>query len=85
MKRKILIWFVIFLIVFGLALYVDYTAIRASSKTTGTLNSFESFIVPRFGLDIKGGARFVLEAVDSGDTKVTQEAMQTAVSVIQKG
>lgn len=84
MKRKILIWFVIFLIVFGLALYIDYTAIRASSKTTGTLNSFESFIVPRFGLDIRGGARFVLEAVDSGNTKVTQEAMQTAVSVIQK-
>ncbi|MGB9770189.1 MULTISPECIES: protein translocase subunit SecD [Caldisericum] len=84
MKRKLLVWFVIFLIVFGLALYIDYTAITASSKPLETLNKFESYIVPRFGLDIKGGVRFVLEAVDTPEVKVTQEAMQTAISVIQK-
>ncbi|BAL80448.1 protein translocase subunit SecD [Caldisericum exile] len=84
MKRKLLVWFIIFLVVFVLAVYIDYTAITASSKPLETLNKFESYIVPRFGLDIKGGVRFVLEAVDTPEVKVTSEAMQTAISVIQK-
>jgi len=84
MKKKLLVWFIIFLVVFGLAVYVDYTAISASNKPLETLNKFESYIVPRFGLDIKGGVRFVLEAVDTPQVKVTPEAMQTAISVIQK-
>jgi|YelNatPaOPRAMG01_1025707.scaffolds.fasta_scaffold12254_2 preprotein translocase subunit SecD len=84
MKKRLLVWFIIFLIVFGLAVYIDYTAITASSKPLETLSKFESYIVPRFGLDIKGGVRFVLEAVDTPEVKVTPEAMQTAISVIQK-
>lgn len=84
MRNKLFVWLIVLLIVFGLAVYVDYTAISASGKPLETLNKFESYIVPHFGLDIKGGVRFVLEAVDTGDVKVTQEAMQTAISVIQK-
>jgi len=84
MKKRLLIWFIILLVVFGLLVYVDYTAISASNKPLETLNKFESYIVPRFGLDIKGGVRFVLEAVDTPEVKVTNDAMQTAIGVIQK-
>ena len=88
MKRKLTFWLVIFLVVFGCAVYVDYTAITASSKASSEppepLSKIESYVLPHFGLDIKGGVRFVLEAVDTKEVKVTTEAMETAISVIQK-
>ena len=88
MKRKLTFWLVIFLVVFGCAVYVDYTAITASSKASSEppepLSKIESYVLPHFGLDIKGGVRFVLEAVNTKEVKVTTEAMETAISVIQK-
>ncbi len=84
MRRKIIVGAILILILFSLAVWIDYTAISASRKPLESLNKLESYIVPRFGLDLKGGVKFVLEAEDTEDVKVTAEAMETALSVIQR-
>ncbi|MGB9695065.1 MAG: protein translocase subunit SecD [Caldisericaceae bacterium] len=84
MRRKSIISLIVILVLFVGAVYVDVVAIKASNKPLETQNGFEQFIAPKFGLDIHGGVRFILEAVDTATTKVTQDDMQTALSVIQK-
>lgn len=84
MRRKIIAGLVIIIILFSLAIWIDYTAIRASQKQLETLSKLESSVVPRFGLDLKGGVRFVLEAVDTEEVKVTSDSVQSALSVIQR-
>ncbi len=55
----------------------------------GVIN-YEGFIaknaklVPKLGLDLKGGVRIVLEAQDTESTKATNEAVDSAVGVIDK-
>jgi len=83
-RRKIIAGLVIIIILFSLAIWIDYTAIRASQKQLETLSKLESSVVPRFGLDLKGGVRFVLEAVDTEEVKVTSDSVQSALSVIQR-
>ncbi len=83
-RRKSVVSLIIILVLFVSAIYVDVAAIKASNKTLETQNGFEKLIAPKFGLDIHGGVRFVLEAVDSPDAKVSQDEMQSALSVIQK-
>lgn len=88
MKRKIIVGITFVLILFILAVWIDFTAIRASQKASQqgleSLSKLESAIVPRFGLDLKGGVKFVLEAQDTEEVKVNSDAMQTALSVIDR-
>lgn len=84
MRRKSIISLLIILVLFVSAVYIDVVAVKTSNKTVETQNAFEKFIAPKFGLDIHGGVRFILEAADTAETKVTQDDMQTALSVIQK-
>ncbi len=84
MRRKLVIGIVLVLILFSLAVWVDFTAIRASQKQLETLSTLESAVVPRFGLDLKGGVKFILEGEDTEEVKVSSDAMQTALSVIQR-
>lgn len=84
MRRKLVIGIVLVLILFSLAVWIDFTAIRASQKQLETLSTLESAVVPRFGLDLKGGVKFILEGEDTEEVKVSSDAMQTALSVIQR-
>jgi preprotein translocase subunit SecD len=83
-RRKSIISLIIILVLFVSAIYIDVVAVKASNKSLENQSAFEQFIAPKFGLDIHGGVRFILEAVDSSAAKVTQDGMQTALSIIQK-
>src|SRR5450756_3003627 len=41
-------------------------------------------LVPKLGLDLRGGVRIVLEAQDTESVKATNEAIDAAVGVIDK-
>jgi len=84
MKKNRIIGIILILIVFAMALFIDVKGFMSSGKPLETLTSLEKAITPRFGLDLHGGVRFVLEATDTSEVKVTSEAMDTAVSVIKR-
>jgi preprotein translocase subunit SecD len=84
MKRNMIIGIILILIVFAMALFVDVKGFMSSGKPLETLTSFEKTITPRFGLDLHGGVRFVLEATDTSQVKVTPETMDTALNVIKR-
>jgi preprotein translocase subunit SecD len=84
MKKNRIIGIILILIVFAMALFIDVKGFMSSGKPLETLTSLEKAITPRFGLDLHGGVRFVLEATDTSEVKVTFEAMDTAVSVIKR-
>jgi len=84
MKKNRIIGIILILIVFAMALFIDVKGFMSSGKPLETLTSLEKAITPRFGLDLHGGVRFVLEATDTSEVKVTSKAMDTAVSVIKR-
>lgn len=84
MKRNKVLVVVFILIVFALSLWIDVRGFMALGKPLETQTNFEKRIAPRFGLDLQGGVRFVLEAEDTENVTVTPEAVQSAISVIQR-
>ena len=84
MSKKSITLVSIILLVFVLAIWIDYTGINAWNKPLDSLNSFQKFVRPRFGLDLKGGVKFVLEAEDTPEVKVTKDNIQSTLSVLQR-
>jgi preprotein translocase subunit SecD len=83
-KRNRIIGIILILIVFAFSLFVDVKGFMSSGKPLESLTTFEQAITPRFGLDLHGGVRFVLEATDTEQVKVTPETMDAALSVIKR-
>jgi preprotein translocase subunit SecD len=74
MRSKVTASLIIVIVVALVAGIINYQGLVAKNTK----------LVPKLGLDLKGGVRIVLEAQDTSTTKATNEAIDAAVGVIDK-
>ena len=74
MRSKVTASLIIVIVVALIAGVINYEGLIAKNTK----------LVPKLGLDLKGGVRIVLEAQDTATTKATNEAIDAAVGVIDK-
>ena len=84
MRKKNIIIISIILLVFVFSLWIDVLGFKVANEPLEQLSGIEAFVKPRLGLDLHGGVRFVLQAEDTPNVKVTPEAMQTTLEVLKK-
>jgi len=74
MRSKVTVSFILVIIVAIAAGVINYEGLIAKNPK----------LVPKLGLDLSGGVRIVLEAQDTASVKVTSDAVNAAVGVIDK-
>ncbi|HEY5001099.1 MAG TPA: hypothetical protein VII15_04600, partial [Candidatus Cryosericum sp.] len=76
MRSKVLASLILVIVVAIVAGVINYQGLIARTKNPK--------LVPKLGLDLRGGVRIVLEAQDTESAKATNDAINVAVSVIDK-
>ncbi len=84
MRKKRIVAVIVIALIFLTAFCVDYVGIRALNKPLEELTSLEQVVKPRFGLDLKGGVKFVLEAENTPEVQVTREKMESTLGVLER-
>jgi len=84
MRKKRIVAVIVIVFIFLTAFWIDYVGIRALNKPLEELTSLEQAVKPRFGLDLKGGVKFVLEAESTPETQVTREKMESTLGVLER-
>lgn len=74
MRSKVTASFILVIVVAIVAGVINYQGLIAKNAK----------LVPKLGLDLRGGVRIVLEAQDTESAKATNEAIDAAVSIIDK-
>ena len=74
MRSKVTASLILVIVVAIVAGVIDYQGLIAKNTK----------LVPKLGLDLRGGVRIVLEAQDTESAKATNDAINAAVSVIDK-
>jgi preprotein translocase subunit SecD len=74
MRSKVIAGLIVVIVVALVAGVINYEGLIAKNTK----------LTPKLGLDLRGGVRIVLEAQDTESTKVTNDAVDAAVKVIDK-